>query len=483
MIPILIIALGFFLRLFNLSSWFYFTHDEETIVWRIMPLLRDNNLFLLGGVTPFHVHLGPWFYYLSALILKLSQFNPLGWGIAAAVFSFLTMGLMFYVGQLFFGRRVGLVALLLYASSFLMIAFERHWWPLYFGPLLSLIVLICLYQLIRGKSIFVIPLGLALAFGFHTDPSNWGLLLLTAVTWIKFKPKIIKKHLNIAILTFLISFLPLIIFDIKHQGVNLAGVKQYFSETRPHQGLSSSRFLSVLAFVPKGLSRLIYTGPPELTSIYTYCRQLITTYPIALTITFIVLISFAVLVWRHRHEPAYWLLGSYFFLLFIGLNLYGNFFSSDLFDHYLATLFPVFFLIIAVLLDRLFPPIRLAIIVTLVSLNLFLFSRTTTQDSFLLKRQAVAWAIEQIGDQPFALDSLSSCFRYNGTRYLFTLAGREPAQSFVDTNFGWLYPHPPSSQTPLARVIFVHADFTGSLSSNIIASQTFGSWKVLIITQ
>lgn len=477
MAVILITLLGFFLRIINLPEWFYFTHDEETIAWRVMPLLRDANPFLLGGVTPFHVHLGPWFYYLSALILKFSHLDPLGWGIAAAVFSLLTMGLMFYVAKLLFNHRVGMIALLLYATSFLMIAFERHWWPLYFGPLLSLIVLICLYQLIKGKSIFVISLGLVLAFGFHTDPSNWGLLLLTAVTWIKFKPKIIKKHLNIAILIFLISFLPLIIFDIKHQGVNLAGVKQYFSETQPHQSWSLSRFWEVLLYLPRGLSRLIYASTSDLTSIYTYCRQL-PDHTMAIIVTVIFLGLFTFIAWTRRHQPAYWLLGSYFFLLLIGLNLYGNFFNSDLFDHYLSTLFPVFFLILAWFINRFWPSI-----VVFVAINLYLFSRTTTQDSFLLKRQAAAWTIEQVSDEPFALDSLSSCFRYNGTRYLFTLAGKEPAKSFVDSNFSWLYHTLPATSYVPNKVIFVHADYTGSLPNNIIASQTFGSWKVLIITQ
>jgi hypothetical protein len=477
----LIILLGFFLRIINLPEWFYFTHDEETIAWRVMPLLRDANPFLLGGVTPFHVHLGPWFYYLSALILKLSQFNPLGWGIAAAIISLLTMWLIFYVGRLFFSHRVGLIALILYATSFLMIAFDRHWWPLYFDPLITLITLLSLYQIINGRSLYLILLSLSLAFGFHADPSNWGLILLTVITWIKFKPRINKKHLLSGIFILLVSFAPLVLFDLLHSGVNLAGVRQYWSETQPHQGWNLDRFWWVLLYLPRSLSRLIYAGSSDLTSIYSYCRQLITPHPITIIITLIVIISFAILSWRHRHEPNYWLLGSYFLLLLISLNLYGNFFSSDLFDHYLATLFPVFFLILAVVLDRFFLPWGLIGIISIIGLNLALFSRATTQDSYSLKRQAVVWAIEQVGDQPFRLDSLSSCFRYNGTRYLFTLAGKEPTQSFVDSNFSWLYRQPQADLQPQLLVIFVHQDFTGSLPTNIITRRSFGAWEVLIL--
>ncbi len=332
-----------------------------------------------------------------------------------------------------------------------------------------------------NSSFYFIFLPLALAFGFHTDPSNWGLFLLTAITWVKFKPKINRKNLYLGLFVLFFSFLPLILFDLFHSGVNLGGLNQYFSETRPHQGWNLSRFWEVLVFVPQGLSRLIYLANPDLTSIYTYCRQLISTPPVLTIITLIILITFAVLFWRHRHQPAYWLLGSYFFLLLIGLNFYGNFFSSDLFNHYLATLFPLFFLITAVLLDRLFTPIKLSLMITLVGFNLVLFSQTTTQDSFRLKRQAVDWALEQVGHQPFTLDSLSSCFRYNGTRYLFTLAGQEPAQSFVDSNFSWLYQMPLATSYAPVKVVFVHQDFTGPLPPNIISRRNFGSWEVLIL--
>lgn len=495
---IIFIFLGLSLRLFNLSSWFYFTHDEETIVWRTMPWLRDSNPFLLGGVTPFHIHLGPWFYYLSALILKLSNLDPLGWGIAASLVSLFTMGLIFYTGKLLFNRRVGLFALALYATSFLMIAFDRHWWPLYFSPLISLLVVLSLYQLIHGKSAYIILLALTLAFGFHTDPSNWGLLLLALITWIKFKPKIGKNYFRSAIFILFISFIPLILFDVLHTGTNLKGVSQYFTETKPHQGWSFDRFLWVLLYVPRSLSRLLYAGSSDLTSSYAYCREFAhgRLHQVSLgllILTIAVIAIFFAFAWKNRRQPAYWLISSYFLLLLIGLNIYGNFFSSDLFDHYLTTLFPLFFLIIAWFLDRLWSrakPIVILSLITFLFINLLSYFRATTQDDYLLKRQAVDWAIKEVGSQSFAIDSLSSCFRYNGTRYLFTLAGKEPVQSFVDENFFWLYRQPPSTSHPELLVAFVHQDVHGDphlkqqyldYLSRLKARRSFGPWEVLIV--
>ena len=480
------IILGLFLRLYRLSQLFYFTHDEETIAWRVMPLIRDNNPFLLGGVTPFHVHLGPWFYYLSAAILKLSHFDPLGWGIAAAVVSLATMWLVFYSGKLFFGSRVGIIALLLSAVSFLMIAFDRHWWPLYFNPLITLVTLLALYQIIKGRSIYLIPLSLALAFGFHTDPSTWALLLLTITAWIRFKPKITKQYLYISLFIFIVSFLPLIIFDLRNEGVNLTGINQYFTETKAHQGLSWQRFWWVLLYIPRSLSRLLYAGTSDLSASYAYCPPLAygrlqrISWPLLFTPITILLI-FLFTAWRHRRQPQYWLIGSYFGLIFFGLNLYGNFFNSDLFDHYLTTLFPVFFLLTAWILNRLWRPVTILALLAFMISNLILFSRITTQDSYSAKRQGVNWAISQVADQPFALDSLSSCFRYNGVRYLFMLAGKEPAQSFVDQNFSWLYQSPPAVAPLTKQVIFVHQNHTEPLPVGAISSRTFGSWTVLIL--
>ena len=485
MIVLLTIAFGLFVRLYRLTDLFYFTHDEETIAWRVMPWVRDNNPFLLGGVTPFHIHLGPWFYYLSALILKLSRFNPLGWGIATAIFSLVTMWLIFFAGKLFFNRRVGLIALLLYATSFLMIAFDRHWWPLYFGPLLSLIIFICLYRLIKGKSGFVIPLSLALAFGFHTDPSNWALLLLSAITWVKFKLKVNKQHLLIGILILLISFTPLILFDLFHSGINLRGINQYLSETVPHQQWSFNRLIWVLSYIPRSLSRLLYPGTSDLAQSYAYCRQFahsrLEHIPLFwFTFTILVLVSFLYLALRWRHKISYWLFSAYLLLIILGLNLYGNFFSSDLFDHYLTTLFPLFFLILAVLIDKI-KPLRLIGPLGIILINLYFFSYISTQDSYKAKHQAVNWGIQQIGDQSFALDSSSSCFRYNGSRYLFMLSGKEPVQSFVDTNFSWLYKQPLPAQLPKKIIILRHYDSPDPIPDNITANQTFGSWQIFIL--
>ena len=475
-----IIAVGLSLRLFNLANLFYFTHDEETIVWRIMPLLRDRNLFLLGGVTPFHVHLGPWFYYLSAVMLLISGLNPLGWGIMAAIVSVFTMAMLFILTRKLYGLVPGLLATSYYATSFLMVAFDRHWWPLSLGPLLSLSVI---YGLINSNPII---LGAAIAIGFHTDPSNWALILLTGSVLVMRRQL---KILSITAIFLAVSFVPLVAFDLKHQGQNISAINQYFSETKSHQGLSRAKFVFTALYIPRTLGRLLYSPQTELTKIYSYCPQYsqrrIESAPLITTIMAIILLG-----WFFLSTKSSAIIKLYFGLVIVGINVYGNFFSSDLFDHYLTTLFPLFFLILARAMNRL--PRRLAIITTIlfVAINLNSFRHITNRYGYGDKVSAVSWVSQELNGQPFSLDIVGSCFRYSGIRYLFTLQGNEPDLSFVDPNFFWLYKSVPKTTYPDKHVVLVMFDNQEppavkqqylDLLSRVTSRRQFGNIDVLIV--
>ncbi len=482
-----IIGVGIFLRSYRFSELFYFTHDEETIVWRTMPLLRDHNLFLLGGVTPFHVHLGPWFYYLSAVSLFISSGNPLGWGILAALVSTCTMLMLFILTRKLYGLVPGLLAASYYATSYLMVAFDRHWWPLSLGPLLILLVIQFFHQ--------AAPLGLTLALGFHTDPSNWALVLLSLFTR--------KKTLAIALTIIAISLLPLVAFDLKNSGKNILFARQYFTETKPHQGWNLDRFIWTALYIPRTLGRLVYSPQTELTEIHSYCQQYsqgrIESAPIVTTILVVVIIMsyFFLPPLYQRGDQGELLIKRYFLLIFVGLNIYGNFFSSDLFDHYLVTLFPLFFIMIASILVRLPRALSCVAIILFVVINFNSFLHISDRYGYADKLAAVDWTVDKLDNQPFSLDVLGSCFRYSGIRYLFTLQGQEPDLSYVDPNFFWLYKTPPKTEYPGKHVVFVMPNFSPAqrdttesaefqeqyqnLLGNIIARRQFGDIDVLIV--
>lgn len=485
-----IVLLALFLRLFNLTELFYFTHDEETIVWRVMPLLRDKDLFLLGGVTPLHVHLGPWFYYLSATILWAANLNPLGWGIAGAIVGAFTTLLLYIVGKKFYSHRIGLLAALLNAVSFLSIAYDRHWWPLVLNPLLSISTLFILAKLTNKKYQLAPILGALLALGFHSDPSNWGLLILSVVVFYKYKLPLKPTSMLVGIAIFTLSFVPLVAFDLNNQGTNLRGINQYFNETKPDQGLSFTRLKDTLLYVPQSLSRLLVAGSTDLSYSYAYCRQYSQTRldnaPTIIVLTTTGALAFFLL--RKSKHNLDWIIKAYLVVLILGINVYGNFFSSDLFDHYLATLFPVFFLVVAIVADKLLKKHRLLTVVALTLLivaNLKAVKNASNSQSYQDKLAAVNWTSQNLNGKPFALDSQGDCFSYSGIRYLFTLTGNEPDLSFVDPNFFWLYGKLPQVNYPDTFVVFSSVKDSQknpkNYSRNLINKKQFGFYQALII--
>ena len=100
--------------------------------------------------------------------------------------------------------------------------------------------------------------------------------------------------------------------------------------------------------------------------------------------------------------------------------------------------------------------------------------------------------MQQIGDKPFSLDSLSTCWKYSGYRYLFAIFGREPVKSYVDPNLAYLYGTTPVAEKhPPTVVTFVINDFVPEteqfykryalLKSHEIKSSIFGVIEVIIM--
>lgn len=175
----------------NFSHRFFSSPNQSSIMAPVRIWRRSNCLeieaiywvwqaFLIGGGTPFGFHLGPAFYYLSAIPLWFFRLDPVGWGVTAAVFGAVTVWLMWLVGKTLFSPRIGLMAALLWATSFTAVMADRHWWPLVLDPMLSLIVIVSLFRILQdairpnpnrriASFHWWIILGFTLAFAWQAD--------------------------------------------------------------------------------------------------------------------------------------------------------------------------------------------------------------------------------------------------------------------------------------------------------------------------
>lgn len=497
--PVIVICLlAFILRVIKLEELFYFTYDEEIPAFVARRLIETHHIPLIGGVTPFGFHLGPYFYWLYALILALGNLNPIAWGWAAALISVITTLLMYVAGRQLSSKRVGITAAILWATFYLANVYDRHLWALYWGPLTSLVTIICLQKIIKRNYNWSVLLALTLALSIHADPSNLIFIGLTVLTFVYFKiPNPFKKILLIS-LFLLISILPLIVFDLRHNAANIRPVGEFLKKGENTPTLSTDKFRQNSLLFGRTATRLVYTyGDNEISKQYSYCKNIIAEkyqkiprYLVLFSLLAIAAFIFWAMFLTSRTMPK--LIAILISLYYVGIQLYGTILRGDIFEHYLTGIFPSLLLIFALLISALPKKLWLTAVAIFVTLNLIKLYQTQNSQGLTAKRQAIEWTMQQVGDKPFSLESLSTCWYYNGYRYLFGVFGTEPIKSYVDPNLGYLYEDTPIwSEHPEIVVTFVIHDFASEtdafynryakLKSHEIKSNLFGNIETIIL--
>ena len=492
------------LRLWRLPDLFHFTYDEEIIAFVGKRIFINHHIPLIGGVTPMHVHLAPYFYWFSALWLGLSNLQPIGWGVVAAGISVCTLIALFTTGQKLFNRRIGILATIFYTFSFSQNVFDRHYWGLSFNGLFGLLTILSLHELLRGKWKYSILLAVVFFAAFHSDPSTLILYLLVFTVMVitriwpqtfsvaKAQQRLIVKAGLMASAVFLVSLIPLVVFDLRHNFSNSKGILLYLEEIQSgKQGNLPARPLATMFFLPQVLSRALFPfGNNNLATLYSYCPQYavgkLTAVPVPVVIVVTILIGIALYQGGllKAKRPSYLLLLVLFGITLFGIITYGIVFRGDLFDHYIVTLLPPFYLLIATLIDRYWRQrfLIFGLLLFFVSANLLPLYFAKHRFGYSDKIQAVQWIVNESGKTDFSLDAIGDCFRYNGYRYLFFLAGKEPVKSYVDANFTHLYDYPPAEQYPPLLFVIVNSDPSDSATfqNEYQKYRTSASQRILI---
>ena len=462
----LFLVFSFILRIYKLEELFYFTYDESIPAFVGRRMFLWGHIPLIGGVSPFGVHLTPYFYWFLAGILAIGNFNPIIWGMVGAVLSIVTTFLMYIVGNSFANKKVGLTAAIFWAFSLLANIYDRHLLALYPGPLLSLVVIYSIFKIKKGSENFVYILSLALIIGISADPSNLVFVVFSVLIWIFFKLPISKKTI-IAIFLVLLSLIPLIVFDLKHNFANTRPFLEFWSRSDNNPSFNPNKLINNFLLFPYAFSRLIYTfGDNEIAKQYSYSSIFVeekynSIPPVFVIISTLLLISFTIYSLRNKINYGWNIISILIIIYFLGIQLYGTIFKADIFEHYLSGLFAVFLLIFAKIVSAFPKKLWLFLISIFVIFNLSKLLVTKNSLGLTYKKQAIEFVMGNVGDKEFSIESLSTNWRYSGYRYLFTVFGREPVKSYVDSTVGYLYGTTEiSKEHPNTIVAFVIHDFS-----------------------
>ncbi len=343
---VLILILGTFLRFYRLGDYMEFLGDQGRDVLVIRNFFKHKDLFFIGPQTSIgNMYLGPYFYYLIAPSLLLANFSPVGPAAFIALLSLATIVLIYFIAQKWFNRPVGLIAAFLFAVSPVVVKYSNFIWNPNVMPLFSLLFIYFFFEaIIHQKYRYFIYASLSFVMVINSHYLGLALLPFPGLYWLfhlyhhlKTKSKQLKPFLInslIAVLVFILSLTPQVLFDLKHNGQNIKALINFFTYRE-----------TTVSIKP-------YKAIPELPAIFNQVNTDLLaaenqTFGIIISLAFAVLIGFYLLS-KNTKKTYFWVIFGWYLFGLSALALY----KQHIYTHYFAFLFPAVFILIAILIHR-----------------------------------------------------------------------------------------------------------------------------------
>ena len=323
-----------------------FLGDQGRDVTIIKDFLQHGNLFFIGPQTSIgNMYLGPYFYYLIAPSLFLSNYNPVGPAIFIAFLSVATVFLIYFVGNRWFSRSVGLISAFLFAISPVVIKYSNFIWNPNVMPFFSLLFVYFFFESFRSKK-YHLFLYASLSFVMVINSHYLGLALLpfTGLFWlynlikfIKTKSKQLKpflKYTFLAAFIFILSLTPQILFDIKHDGQNSKALLTFFTYRETTVNIKAYKAIPEMPALFNQINTDLLAGRNE---------------TVGLIISIVFIIGLLPLIFKLNKQKNSSLIIFFWYLSgLVALALY----KQHVYAHYFAFLFPAVFILAGFLINK-----------------------------------------------------------------------------------------------------------------------------------
>lgn len=500
----LILILASIFRFWHLPQLQYSNIDEELEAFFSQRIFIEKRPVLTGEDFPGGFQTGPSFRYFASTIYALSGFDPVGAGVAASLLGVISVGLIFWVGKLLMGRKVGLLAAFFYSLSYLIVIYNRTLWAISWAPVVTLFSYLALFKIAIEKKIrYMLLLGVAFAMGFNSDPSTFSLMILALFTLFPIRQVRSRRVLIPFFAIMLIAIIPVFIFDLRHDFPNLKKAVSLFSTKQSTTTSSSPNLSSTFSIIPmlgRTFSRIVYiSGPWDVVKQILPCESLLNQrnkiIPYIFWGSYLILAFFLYRAFKDRQFGLY-LVSGHLLIILGGVVLYNLQQPGYTHEWFFSVFFPSFCLILSYTANWIFkkPILRFPLFFLII---IFTFMQTfalfygTNSAGMALKKNAVAYAVKEVGNEPFHLNVLPSCYAYGGYRYLFRFFKNDPATSYMDYIYsGWFYKL--TGLTPTKEVVLMHftqpieektIQLYESYKKKAIKKARFGDIEVLIVNR
>lgn len=406
---LLIFVIFAYFRFYNLDKRIGFEWDQEQFSNQIKAIVVNHKLTLLGPrvVSDKGFYLAPYFTYILIPFYLLTNLHP--W---ALIYFLVFFNILFFVSAFFiikkiFGFFQAIVFFLLWSSSSLMAGFDvGGWWPVTI-PLGVILTWFVLYQLFKNNS-FANWLILGLVLGFFVNMHFQFIFLVIFSLFFLILSFINKKSFNLKriVLTlsgFLLMFIPLLIFDLRHD------------------------FLNSKAFINFFLSKdaAIGNDPNVWFTVFTYFIQSIIFFRLTITTIIFYLVMFTLTIYLYKTKKNFF--KSFYMatlLLWLTFPLFFALYGKRPSEYYFIFLMPFIFIVIVDFFFTIKKPYLLFLYFLFffsINIKTIIFNLRTNPIGLYPKDKAVRKLKELTLNKKFNISLDTPLGLNSGYRYLFDL--------------------------------------------------------------
>lgn len=419
-----ILALGTFLRFYQIRGHATFLGDEGRDAIIVKRMIVDHKFTLLGPTVSFgNLYLGPIYYYFMILPLWLTRLDPVGPAMMVASFGVMSIFLVYLLGREFFDKVAGLTAACLYAVSYPIIVHTRSSWNPNPVPLFALLTIYGIWRIAKNKDgRWLALVGACLGIIFQLHYIAFAFIGSVFLIFLILKIRLKWRWYLLGIFSFLALISPQILFELRHHFVNFKAMIDFFLK---RGNFSTSAGVGFDLLAPFSLYGRLFI------------KFLAANHQV-LGIVLLIFTTFWIFFYSLRRRKfksenlGLTLLGLWLLLGIFMIPLY----RGTLHDHYLGFIFPTPFLLLGLVISRLwqrkiFKPLSLLIFIFFFIFNLKqtnLFSGVGPNYQIERTKMVAESIAQDVGDKRFnlALVSATGDFMALNYRYFLELSAKIP---------------------------------------------------------
>lgn len=397
-----LIGVAVFLRVYRVDQLLWFFYDQGRDALIIWDFIKTGKPFLIGPTTGLEgIFRGPFYYYLISPAYFIGRGDPATAAAFLGVLNSIGLIIVFALAAKT-SRFAGLIAVFLGAVSFNWIRNDR--WlsnpsPIsFFGPL----TLLFLYLSAKNSKYFI-WVGLLLGLNFQMETSGTMFTILAVAIWVIYQ-KIYRdvKSLLISIGLFLATFIPQVLFDLRH---NFLITRSFYQFLQTGNGSGSSFGIPTA-----------YQFEQRLKAIYEALIDKFDPNPSILGVILLIFILIIILVSKKLRSSLLTKLILVWILvpIFLAFFYRGNF--ERFYSYYFNSLIPALFILIGLCLATVWKNI-IGKVITIMFLSWFLMTQLNFLPNYLKdglvgfntlalgnQARAIDWVYKDAGDKQFNID-------------------------------------------------------------------------------